>query len=118
VINPLSVSVNPIGKEPVILDLRHVNKKWRFMFECVSKALQYVIIKMGFYSISKSDYHHIIQGRIQGGGGGGGRTRRAPTLKLEKKIWRKIVIFHTKYPQNFRPSLRNWKKYDFFGVKS
>ena len=38
------------------------------MFECVSKALQYVIIKMGFYSISKSDYHHIIQGRIQGGG--------------------------------------------------
>jgi len=30
------------------------------MFEGVSKALQYVIIKMGFYSISKSDYHHII----------------------------------------------------------
>jgi hypothetical protein len=26
--------------------------------------------------------------------------------------WRKIVIFHTKYPNNFRASLRNWKKYD------
>ena len=28
-------------------------------------------------------------------------------------FWRKIVIFHTKYPKNFRTSLRNWKKYDF-----
>ena len=54
-----------------------------------------------------------MQKRIQGGGGV--RTRRAPPLKLEKKknFWRKIVIFHTKYPQNFRASLRNWKKYDF-----
>ena len=66
---------------------------------------------------------------------GGGRTRRAPPLKLgEKKIgvkswfftrntqtnfappsaiwrnmifWRKIVIFHTKYPKNVRASLRS-----------
>jgi hypothetical protein len=47
--------------------------------------------------------------------GGGGRTRRAPPLKLEKNMifWRKIVIFHTKYPKNVRASLRNWKKYDF-----
>jgi hypothetical protein len=29
-------------------------------------------------------------------------------------FWRKIVIFHTKYPTNFRASLRNWKKYDFW----
>jgi hypothetical protein len=28
-------------------------------------------------------------------------------------FWRKIVIFHTKYPKNVRASLRNWKKYDF-----
>ena len=28
-------------------------------------------------------------------------------------VWLKIVIFHTKYPNNFRGSLRNWKKYDF-----
>jgi hypothetical protein len=28
------------------------------------------------------------------------------------------VIFHTKYPTNFRASLHNWKKYDFVGVKS
>jgi hypothetical protein len=26
---------------------------------------------------------------------------------------RKIVIFHTKYPKNFRASLRKWKKYNF-----
>ena len=73
---------------------------------------------------------------FRGGFRGGGRTRRAPPLKLEKiwffgvkswfftrntpKIfappsaignnmifWRKIVIFHTKYPKNFRASLRS-----------
>ena len=39
----------------------------------------------------------------------GGRTRRVPPLKLEKNIifWRKIVIFHTKYPKNVRASLRS-----------
>jgi hypothetical protein len=43
-----------------------------------------------------------------------GRTRRAPPKIGKNKIfWRKIVIFHTKYPKNFRASLRNWKKYDF-----
>jgi hypothetical protein len=51
------------------------------------------------------------QGRIQGGGGGGGR--RPPKIRKNMIFWRKIVIFHTKYPNNFRASLRNWKKYDF-----
>jgi hypothetical protein len=50
-----------------------------------------------------------FQGRIQGGAPG------APPPKIGKNkiFWRKIVIFHTKYPKNFRASLRNWKKYDF-----
>jgi hypothetical protein len=49
------------------------------------------------------------QGRIQGA-----NPARAP-LKLEKNMifWRKIVIFHTKYPNIVRASLRNWKEYDF-----
>jgi hypothetical protein len=44
----------------------------------------------------------LIQGRIQGGG------RRAPP-KIGKNMifWRKIVIFHTKYPKNVRASLRS-----------
>jgi hypothetical protein len=48
---------------------------------------------------SKRGYQGLIQG--------GGRTRRAPP-KIGKNMifWRKIVIFHTKYPQNFRASLR------------
>jgi hypothetical protein len=39
----------------------------------------------------------------------GGRTRRAPP-KIGKKydfFWRKIVIFHTKYPKYFRAFLRS-----------
>jgi hypothetical protein len=51
---------------------------------------------------------------FQAGGGRGSHPARAP-LKLEKFMffWRKIVIFHTKYPKNFRASLGNWKTYDF-----
>jgi hypothetical protein len=54
--------------------------------------------------------HLRLQGRIQGGA----HPARAP-LKLETNMifWRKIVIFHTKYPKYFRASLGNWKKYDF-----
>jgi hypothetical protein len=46
----------------------------------------------------------------------GGAPGAPPPLKLEKNMifLRKIVIFHTKYPNNFRVSLRKWKKYDFF----
>jgi hypothetical protein len=47
-------------------------------------------------------------------GGWGAHPARAPP-KIGKNMifWRKIVIFHTKYPKNVRASLRNWKKYDF-----
>ena len=45
-----------------------------------------------------------MQGRIQGGGGGGAPGARAPP-KIGKNmiLWRKIVIFHTKYPKIFAP---------------
>jgi hypothetical protein len=47
-------------------------------------------------------------------GGGGAHPARAPP-KIGKNMifWSKIVIFHTKYPNNFHASLRNWKKCDF-----
>ena len=53
-------------------------------------------------------------------GGGAAPGARPPPPKIGKNMifWRKIVIFHTKYPKNFRASLRNWKKIWFFGVKS
>ena len=43
-----------------------------------------------------------------GGGGGGGHRARSPT-KIGKDIifLRKMVIFHTKYPNIFRASLRS-----------
>ena len=49
------------------------------------------------------------------GGFRGGAPGTLPPLKFEKNkiFWRKIMIFHTKYPKNVRASLRNWKKYDF-----
>jgi hypothetical protein len=49
-----------------------------------------------------------MQGRIRRGGGGG-RTRHVPPPKIGKNMifWRKIVIFHTKYPKNFRTSIRS-----------
>jgi hypothetical protein len=38
-----------------------------------------------------------------------GRAPGAPPPKVGKNMifWRKIVIFHTKYPKNFRASLRS-----------
>jgi hypothetical protein len=47
-----------------------------------------------------------LQGRIQVGGG---HPARAPHPKIGKNMiyLRKIVIFHTKYPKNFRASLRS-----------
>jgi hypothetical protein len=48
-------------------------------------------------------------GADPGWGGGAHPARAPPPLKLEKNMifWRKIVIFHTKYPQIFRASLRS-----------
>ena len=39
----------------------------------------------------------------------GGAPGAPSPLKLEKNMifWRKIVIFHTKYPKNFRAYLRS-----------
>ena len=39
--------------------------------------------------------------------------RAPPKIGKNMIFWRKIVIFHMKYPKNFRASLRNWNKYDF-----
>jgi hypothetical protein len=50
---------------------------------------------------------YVSQGRIQGGGGGGHTRRVPPKIGKNMIFWRKIVIFHTKYPTNFRASLRS-----------
>jgi hypothetical protein len=43
-----------------------------------------------------------IQGRIQGGA--------PPKIGKNMILWRKIVIFHTKYPKNVRAPLR-WAQF-------
>ena len=55
--------------------------------------------------------HTVLSSKSPGadsGGGGGVHPARAPP-KIGKNMifWRKIVIFHTKYPKNFRASLRS-----------
>jgi hypothetical protein len=66
---------------------------------------------------SSSHVYSIRIERIQMSGAdqGGGGSPGAPPPKIGKNMifWRKIVIFHTKYPKNVRASLRNWKQYDF-----
>ena len=50
---------------------------------------------------------------IRGGFREGAPGARPPKIGKNMNFWRKIMIFHTKYPKNFRASLPNWKKYDF-----
>ena len=66
--------------------------KTSFKSSCVSVALVVFLV--------------TYQGWIQGGGAPGARP---PPPKIGKNMifWRKIVIFHTKYPKNFRASLRS-----------
>ena len=54
-----------------------------------------------------ANVNQLLEGADLGGGG------RPPKIGKIMIFWRKIVIFHTKYHNNFRASLRNWKKYDF-----
>jgi hypothetical protein len=55
-------------------------------------------------------YWYKVQARIQGGGV---HPARPPKNGKNMIFWRKIVIFHSKYPNKFCASLCNWKKYDF-----
>jgi hypothetical protein len=67
-----------------------------------------VLMHIHYYSCCILSILGQIQGRIQGGGGGGGAPgARPPKIGKNMICWRKIVIFHTKYPKNFRASLRS-----------
>ena len=66
-------------------------------------------IQLVFYSRLSTSRKETVFLKLTRGGSRGGCTRRAPPLKLVK-IWfvlLKIVFFHTKYPKNFRASLRS-----------
>jgi hypothetical protein len=60
----------------------------------------YITNKMSTFSL-----YIYIQGRIQGGGAH--PARAPPKIGKNKIFWRKIVIFHTKYPKNVSASLRS-----------
>jgi hypothetical protein len=50
---------------------------------------------------------HIQSTGADPGEGGASGTRTTPKIEKNMIFWRKIVIFHTKYPKNVRPSLRS-----------
>jgi hypothetical protein len=50
-----------------------------------------------------SNIWHLMKYETRGGSRGG---RTPPKIGKNMIFWRKIVIFHTKYPKNFRVSLR------------
>ena len=60
-------------------------------------------------SINTEEFRVCVAGQIQRGGA---RTPGAPSPKIGKNMifWRKIVIFHTKYPKNFAPPSAIGKK--------
>ena len=64
--------------------------------------------------VTSRHYNVILENSDNMSQGVGGHP--GPPLYNWKKILfflRKIVIFHTKYPNKNRAFLRNWKKYDF-----
>jgi hypothetical protein len=79
---------------------------------CLNNYITWGDLYIGFWIF-------LLDGQDAGADSGGGRTRRTPPLKLKKKniFWRKIVIFHTKYPKIFAPPSAIGKIW-FFGVKS
>ena len=84
------------------------------MYLCVSDIdfAFFYDFSIGFWNSSDR-----VRGGSKGGAEGGAQTTGAPPpLKLEKNMifWRKIVIFHTKYPKNVRASLRSAQ---FFKVR-
>jgi hypothetical protein len=62
------------------------------------------------YSILKqqsTERHVFPLGNNGSRGGGAPGARPPPKIGKNKIFWRKIVIFHTKYPKNFRACLRS-----------
>ena len=63
VVNPLSVSIQSVGKKRLILDLRHVNQFiWKQKFKCEDWRMLLSCVNKGDYLFSfdlTSDYHHF-----------------------------------------------------------
>ena len=57
--------------------------------------------------IFKKENSSTYAGADPGGGGGAHPARAPPKIGKNMIFWRKIVIFHTKYPKSFRASLRS-----------
>jgi hypothetical protein len=59
-----------------------------------------------FCKMADKNVHHTLSG-ADSGGGGAPDARAPPKIGKNMIFWRKIVIFHTKYPKSFRAHLRS-----------
>ena len=110
--NIMSVTIfSNIYSTIVHFSLGFATDQWFFLCISVSSTdntdrhyITEILLKVALNTITLILTHTGIPGADSGGGG---RTRRAGAspLKLEKYAfsWRKIVIFHMKYPKNFAP---------------
>ena len=63
-------------------------------------SLPHVLILYIFYT-------YMMTTGADPGAAGGAPGERAPKIEKNMIFWRKIVIFHTKYPKHFRASLHS-----------
>jgi hypothetical protein len=103
------------GHEWSYFDIQNVWFNYTVYSDIEFQNFLYIIFVICIFHSMRVNLRAMLLRGLAGsrGGSSGGRTR-PPPLKLEKKIivWRKIVIFHTKYPTNFfkcaPPNLKSW----------
>ena len=74
----------------------------------LNAAHQIICIRKQHTNHMEDDIKRILQDKPGADPEGGAHLARDPAIIGKNMIfWRKSVIFHTKYPQNFRVSLRS-----------
>ena len=76
----------------------------QFMYMCFIHSVRHYVLCILESASCNSVY---CRGGSREGGGAPGERPPPPKFGKNMIFWRKIVIFHTKYPNNFRASLRS-----------
>ena len=105
--------IDRLGGGVVVFVKDEINCVTRLDLQVGSVECIWLEIKINNTYMERFIFLRTVQGRIQGGGGAHPAPPPPPKIGKNMIFWRKIVIFHTKYPKTFPASLRHWKKFDF-----